>query len=220
MKSKKNKPSQKAAKTVKIGRGRPPAAEAEGYRQRILEVTTAVFLEMGFERGSTNEIARRAQTSKQTLYSLYPSKAELFLAVMRAHTEKTYSQHDLLISAGLTPRQGLIEVGKHMLRIATDPAFLALYRVTMSVSLKFPELAQTVRHDCVERGYQLVAKYLQFHKIGGPNYSDSAELFCLLVLRDFVTRALVNPGLTLSRQAIHARVQRAVEVFGQLFPLD
>src|ERR1035438_3939684 len=92
-------------------RGRPPLDDAE--RKRILDATTAVFLERGFERASTSEIAKRARTSKQTLYALFPTKADLFVGVISAHTEQLFAQHAYYIESGKTPRQALTEIG-HM----------------------------------------------------------------------------------------------------------
>ena len=40
------------------------------------------FFEKGYGRANTSEIARRAKTSKQTLYSLFPTKADLFVGVI------------------------------------------------------------------------------------------------------------------------------------------
>src|ERR1035438_1238209 len=91
----KSRPLLKAAPPA---RGRPPLDEPE--RRRILDATTAVFLEKGFQRASTAVIARRARSSKQTLYALFPTKADLFAAVMSAHTEQLFARHIEYIESG------------------------------------------------------------------------------------------------------------------------
>ncbi|MBV8884138.1 MAG: helix-turn-helix transcriptional regulator [Chroococcidiopsidaceae cyanobacterium CP_BM_RX_35] len=65
--------SKRGSQVKKHGPGRPRDDERELRNEAILEAATAVFLEQGFARASTDEIARRAGASKQTLYSLYPS---------------------------------------------------------------------------------------------------------------------------------------------------
>jgi AcrR family transcriptional regulator len=51
-------------------------------RQAIVEAASSVFQEKGFDRASMDAIAARAGGSKATLYSYFPSKEELFFAVV------------------------------------------------------------------------------------------------------------------------------------------
>src|ERR1700749_710020 len=85
--SMKSKPARQATRKVavrkrKSARGRPPTEEVATRAERLLDVATEVFLEQGFKGASMSEIARRAGASKQTLYPRYPSKAELFAALV------------------------------------------------------------------------------------------------------------------------------------------
>lgn len=202
--------------SVKVPRGRPLQSEAEGYRQRILDATTAVFLEKGFARSSTNEIARRAQTSKQTLYTLFPTKAALFVGVMSAHTEQLFARHMYYLESSKAPRGALTDIGRMMLKMFSAPGFLALYRILVAEAHNFPDLARDLWCECVERGYGLLAEYLRTRRIGGPNYRKSAAQFISFVLGDFVINAMLNPDLELSERAVRSRVKQAVEDFLRL----
>jgi AcrR family transcriptional regulator len=51
-------------------------------REHILDTAKWAFLESGFERTSMDAVATRARTSKRSLYAYFPTKAELFLAVV------------------------------------------------------------------------------------------------------------------------------------------
>jgi AcrR family transcriptional regulator len=203
----------------KVSRGRPVLGEAERYRERILDATTAVFLEKGFEGSSTNEIARRSQTSKQTLYTLFPTKADLFVGVMSAHTEQLFSRHMHYIESGKTPQRALNEIGCRVLKMFSAPEFLALHRIVVAEVHRFPDLARAVWRECVERGYGLLAEYLESRRIGGPSYGKSAAQFVSFVLGDFAINAMLNPDLELSERAIRARVRQAVEDFLRLHPV-
>ncbi len=211
-----NKRKAAAIPAISSPRGRPPLDENEGGR--ILEATTAVFLERGFERASTNEIARRAQTSKQTLYALFPNKADLFAGVMSAHTERLFARHAYYIESGTPPQQTLTEIGHAVLNMFSDPEFLALYRIIVAEAPLFPDLARRLWRECVGRGYELLAEYLQSCRIGGPRYSDAASQFASLVLGDFVLSAMLNPDLKLSSRANQKRGQKAVRDFLCLHP--
>lgn len=197
-------------------RGRPPLDESE--RKRILDATTAVFLEMGYERASTSEIARRARTSKQTLYSLFPTKGDLFVGVMGAHTEQLFARHVEYIASGDPPRQALSEMGYMVLTMFSAPNFLALYRILVAEAHHFPDLARQLWCSCIERGHGLLAEYLKSRHIGGPRYRKSAAQFISFVLGDFVINAMLNPDLELSERALRARVRDAVRDFLVLHP--
>lgn len=58
------------------------ARRGDELRDHILQAAKQVFLEMGFERASMDEVARRAETSKRSLYAHYESKEKLLLAVV------------------------------------------------------------------------------------------------------------------------------------------
>ncbi|WP_414058446.1 TetR/AcrR family transcriptional regulator [Rouxiella chamberiensis] len=66
----------------------------EARRQAIIDTATELFQEMGYERTSMNEVARRMGGSKATLYNYFASKEALFEKVVR-----TYSTHLLTAAA-------------------------------------------------------------------------------------------------------------------------
>jgi len=213
---KSSKPGEAAPGEAAQRRGRPPLGDAE--RKRILDATTAAFLEKGFGRAGTSEIARRARTSKQTLYALFPTKADLFVGVMSAHTEQVFARHAYYIESGKSPRRALAEIGHSVLKMFSAPEFLALYRILVAEAHNFPDLSRQLWSRCAERGYGLLAEYLKSRRIGGPGYKKSATQFVSFVLGDFVLNVMLNPDCRKSERALHAGVQKAVEDFLRLHP--
>jgi AcrR family transcriptional regulator len=197
-------------------RGRPPLGEIE--RTRILGATAAVFLEKGFQRANTNEIAHRARTSKQTLYALFPTKADLFVGVISAHTEKLFARHDSYIASEQPPRMALTEIGQTVLGLFTNPEFQALYRIVIAEARNFSRLARQLRLQCSERGYALLAEYLRSRRIGKPNYRRAADRFVSLVLGDYLLNGMLDPGLAWSRRVVLKRVRQAVDDFFMIYP--
>ncbi len=62
----------------------PPRQRRKDARpQELLEAALALFLEKGFAATRSEEIAARAGVAKGTLYRYYPSKDELFKAMVR-----------------------------------------------------------------------------------------------------------------------------------------
>jgi len=197
--------------------GRPPLDDAD--RRRILDATAQVFLEHGFERASTAEMARRARTSKQTLYQLFPSKAELFVAVIGSHTDQLFARHEEYLTSEKPPQVALREMAYSILKLFTAPDFLSLYRTLVAEAERFPELARQLWQHSTLRGYALLAEYLRSRRIGGPAYSRSAPRFLSFVLGDFLVNAMLNPDLQLSDRALRARARQAVDDFLLLHPV-
>ncbi len=108
----------------------------EERRQAIVAAAAEVFLEIGYERASMDEVARRAGGSKATLYKYYSSKEELFETVVRNYSARFLTE----AASGLThPKnqhlsleQKLTRFGEDMLRVVTcDNQALQIYRVVL-----------------------------------------------------------------------------------------
>lgn len=67
---------------------RPSRKEREKERRRaeILEAAERVFARAGFNSATMNDIAREAEFGVGTLYSFFPSKEELSMAFVEAHS--------------------------------------------------------------------------------------------------------------------------------------
>ena len=61
----------------------PRQRRKEARPQELLDAALALFVEKGFAATRAEEVAQRAGVSKGTLYLYYPSKEELFKAVVR-----------------------------------------------------------------------------------------------------------------------------------------
>ena len=63
-------------------RGRPGAGNDPAKRKQILDGARRVFIEMGFDAASMNDITRAAGVSKGTIYVYFANKEELFEALI------------------------------------------------------------------------------------------------------------------------------------------
>lgn len=108
-------------------------------REAIIEVAAELFQEMGYERASMNELARRLGGSKATLYNYFPSKEDLFSAVVR-----TYATQHLTDAAGelsdvlfrsQSLKEKLQKFGERMLQVlVNDSSAIAVYRMVVGES--------------------------------------------------------------------------------------
>ena len=65
-----------------LRRGRPAAGQDPAKRQQIIEGARRVFIDMGFDAASMNDITREAGVSKGTIYVYFANKEELFEALI------------------------------------------------------------------------------------------------------------------------------------------
>lgn len=99
-------------------------------RQAILDAAGAVFLEMGYERATTLEIARRAHISKRTLYEHFGSKEALLEALVRTTTERMTRPLDLPVPETREAFRAILTAfGTRFLGELLDPLRIRVYRL-------------------------------------------------------------------------------------------
>jgi len=126
-------------KTARLGR--PSAAEAARKQEQLLEVALDIFLDRGFERTTMEDIARAAQMSKRTLYSRYLDKQAIFLAAIKAASERyTVSVEALRKVETDDLKATLLAVARLRLNNLSSPEGLRLQRILSAQSYRFPEL--------------------------------------------------------------------------------
>lgn len=127
--------------------GRPSRQAAELLGTKILDVATELFLTEGYGATSIEAIARRARISKRTFYSRFQDKAALFGAVVRRVVERLRPSGDAGLFDGGTLEEILTQLARLILRAALSPEALALHRVIVAESTRFPELAKAVTEN-------------------------------------------------------------------------
>lgn len=83
MKNQERKPSE--TETIRRPRGRPRTASDETKRTAIIVEARKIFSELGYAGTTMELVATRCKISKQTLYKLFASKTELFMAMIAVH---------------------------------------------------------------------------------------------------------------------------------------
>jgi len=136
----------KATKSVGRG-GRPARADALRLRQRILEVATELFLAKGYGSTTIEAVAARAGISKRTLYHRFDDKSVLFAAVVHEIIEQIRPPAGVPLIEGATLREVLRRLAGMILRAALSPQAIALHRLVMAESARFPELVRAVHGD-------------------------------------------------------------------------
>jgi len=154
----------------------------------LLDVAAEVFIADGFAAASTNEMARRANASKTTFYSRFPTKEDLFLAVIARRMTKIFEQ------VAKFPERSSIEstlrqFGANLLHIALSPEQISLVRIVVMESGRYPELATRFYENGAKRGEEALATYLADQiKIGYLRDEDP-----LMMARHFMSLITGSP---------------------------
>ena len=115
----------------------------EARPQELLQAALALFVEKGFAATRTEEVARRAGVSKGTLYLYYPSKEELFKAVVRHNLSSLIAEGEELASQFVGSSSELLSLLMHTWwqRVGSTPA-AGIHKIVLAEVRNFPELAQ------------------------------------------------------------------------------
>ena len=123
--------------------GRPPSSDSEETRTRILDVARREFAVLGYESTTNRNIAAEAGITTAALYHYFPSKADLYVAVLlRTEIEvEARFRAACATSSALVDRLGEVLDESHRMNLE-DPSlaqFLASFRIDVR------------RHDDIER---------------------------------------------------------------------
>nr|WP_256450042.1 TetR/AcrR family transcriptional regulator [Aquabacterium sp. CECT 9606] len=139
-------------------RGRPRSAERI---QRVLDAAASQFLQLGFDRTSMESVAQEAGVSKVTVYTYYPSKDELFSAVVSTLSDKVAG---MAVSQDLdanNPGDALKRMGAQFLLLMRDEQVVAQQRMLFNLAGKQEKVCRTFYDQGPARIIQGVASYLE-----------------------------------------------------------
>ena len=124
--------------------GRPSRTDAEQLGGRILDVATELFLAHGYGATSIEEIARRARVSKRTFYHRFDDKPAVFGAVVNRIIDGLRPPANVSLLDGANVEDILRGLAGLILRAALSPHAIALHRLIVAESARFPDLAAMV----------------------------------------------------------------------------
>lgn len=122
---------------------RPRQRRKETRPQELLDAALERFVEKGFAATRSEEVAQRAGVSKGTLYLYYPSKEELFKAVVRQKLSQLIAEGQDLVGSFEGHTSDLLRQLVHVWweRFGNTPA-AGIHKVVIAEVRNFPELAQ------------------------------------------------------------------------------
>jgi len=183
--------------------GRPSREEAARLRGRILDAAAELFFAHGYGATSIDAVSARARISKRTFYHRFEDKAALFGAVLHRVIDGLRPPPVAMPPlAGASVRDILLRLAGIILHAALTPQALALHRLIVGESTRFPKLAAAVAAEgATGEAIALIADLLvRETRAGTLSVADprfAAEQFMQMVLSIPQRRALgLGPPMT------------------------
>ena len=128
----------------------------------LLEAALDLFVEKGFAATRVEEVAARAGVSKGTLFLYFPSKEDLFKAVVRASIIEPVNQGAVEVAHFQGSAGELLEwMMLQWWHRYGDTKASGISKLVMSEANNFPDLALFYRTEVIEPGHALVRNALQ-----------------------------------------------------------
>ncbi|MCE1193435.1 MAG: TetR/AcrR family transcriptional regulator [Acidovorax sp.] len=122
----------------------PPARLTDRKRDAIVQAAIGEFREHGFNGTSMDRVAAAADVSKRTVYNHFPSKEELFEAILLLMWERSQSPDELAYAPARPLRDQLMDLLAQKMRLLNDASFIDLSRVAMADLMHMPERARGI----------------------------------------------------------------------------
>ena len=142
--------------------GCPSRAASEQLGERILDAATEMFLAHGFGATSIEAVAQRLRMSKRTFYHRYANKEALFAAVVHRIIQRLRPAADIPLVSGADLETVLERLAALILHAAVSAQAIALHRLIVAESARFPELARVLADEgATEEATTLIAGLLE-----------------------------------------------------------
>src|SRR5215472_1214729 len=206
-----------------MSKRRQESGDETAVRKRILEAAFAAFMKSGYAATSTLEIATRARVSKRELYALVGNKQKMLIACIRERAKRFDVGAELpVLRDRQTLAQVLVSFGTKLVREASDPTVIAVFRLAISEVTHAPEVARALDSIARERSRVSLRKIMAEAQASGLLTGGPAELakeFAGLLWRDLQVSLLLGVAERPTPREIAARARDAATAFLRLHAL-
>ncbi len=136
----------------------PVSSRGHQRKAKILSAATDLFLSMGYGETSIDAIVEKSGGSKATLYSYYPTKADLFRAVVDSIVTKD-DRAELQSLDNI--RDTLVHFAEHRLLVVFSRKHRALMRLIIAERDRFKDIARMYYERGPLRSHTLLRDYFE-----------------------------------------------------------
>jgi AcrR family transcriptional regulator len=183
----------------------------------ILDAATQMFLAHGFGATSIDAVAQHLCMSKRTFYHRFPDKDALFAAVVHRVIQRLRPAADIPLIEGADLETVLERLAALILHAALSPQAIALHRLIVAESARFPELARVLAHEgATEEATTLIAGILKREVTAGRIQIDDTRFAAQQFLQMVVAlpqRRAMGLGAPMSPQELRDWPHKVADLF-------
>ena len=188
-------------------------------RRQILDAATELFVAQGYGAVSMDAVARVAGVSKATLYAHFESKDRLFATIIEDACRTNILDASMLPDPATDLREALLAIALRMLRFIVAARSIAIHRVVIAESGRFPELGRAFYDHGPARVRAVLATWLAARDADGrlnvQKPAVAAEQFIGLLRSSVFVRATL--GMAPAEDEIEQTAVEAVATFLRAF---
>lgn len=194
------------------------ATGRDNRRKAIIAVAREMFLDQGYETVSMSGIAAQLGGSKTTLWSYFPNKPALFMAVAEDLIEEYAEFIQGALGFDLPLEAALGRFGRQLLAALMSPPLTALMRIVTGEARAVPGLGAMFHEQGLVRGWRITASYFAELQANGHLRADAdplraAQHFIALCQSGCYQVHMADGSGAPGESAIAADVEAAVGVF-------
>ncbi len=134
----------------------------------LTDAAVDMFLDEGYEGVSLDALIARVGGSRRNIYRHFGGKEGLFLTAITSMCEEQVAPlRSLHISLSWTPEEALFLFGRALLDRVLLPRTLALHRLMIAESSRFPKLAQMIWRSGHEQATDILAEWVRHQQKAG-----------------------------------------------------
>jgi TetR/AcrR family transcriptional regulator, mexJK operon transcriptional repressor len=198
-----------------------PESEVSPKHRQMLEAAAELFGAHGYGSVSMDAVARTAGVSKATLYAHFASKERLFATMVGEQCRRNTAGEEMFPQQVEDVVQVLRAIGRRGLRFLLQDRTLAIYRMVLSESSRFPELGAAFMENGPQRFRDRLAQWLAAQTAAGRLAAGdggiAAEHFLALIKSGVFMRATLGQPPVPDDAEIASTVDAAVDTFVKAF---
>jgi AcrR family transcriptional regulator len=198
----------------KKGKSQRLSSRGEQRKAKILSAATKLFLSDGYGETSIDAIVEKSGGSKATLYSYYPTKADLFRAVVDSIVT---TQEGPVLGSLENVRETLVTFSEHRLRIVFSSNHRALMRLIISERDRFPDIARMYYEQGPLHSHMVLRDYFEILIERGVldirSADEACEFFRGMLLHQLYIEQLYLGASPLSTEELGVKARHVVDRF-------
>ena len=203
-----------ARKNTKRSKSQRMSSRGQQRKAKILSAATKLFLSEGYGETSIDAIVEQSGGSKATLYSYYPTKADLFRAVVDSIVT---NQEGPELGSLENVRDTLVTFSEHRLRVVFSRNHRALMRLIISERDRFPDIARMYYEQGPLYSHMVLRDYFESLIERGVldirSADEACEFFRGMLMHQRYIEQLYLDASPLSEEEIGVRARHVVDRF-------